>query len=940
MKKKLSALACLLLFVSSILSSRGIGEDSNAMSLQLIALEGARQAMLEAQLSEIVTRVDELLADIATNENVSEAVTTSASEMRNRLEAIRQMRLVPARELLNQAMKDQQKTTAARQYIELAARDLASLLLQAGISQASEVFAMELREIITAQEKLQEIAGSTLDETANQSMVKQQNDLAERVAALTSELAVVDQTTGNPLAAVRLARARKVVEQGKVAESMRQVGALRATAPLKVETLHAETLSHLRQSLLKLRPDASLEELVRARNIVQEIIDTQHALRTKIATLTSMNFEDQKEGLQLQQQRLLIPLREFGASIEIGIPRQLAQQAGGEAVEALQNSAVGAVLAAQVQIEDAMALARLQINNQIDRMSSLSQTRRKMLDAAARMKSLAELRDRVESIRINAYEMATTEQDLTSIATAQQQLTQDIARFQSQLPKDDYFASAITHPLRKAAGTGEAAIKPLRDSNIDEVMPHWFKLEETLDEALDIATGELSVREKLLTFSQASTDIRQMGASLEDIQSELASVRTEVESAQRDGRTVLDLTDQQSILTQAAQQVQETIGMIAEAQPMNEPVNMAVEHMDKAIEDLRQDRPETALESVDKAIANLEAGHETKTRLVEQLELIPMELNSALELKGRAMDILQRQIELRERTNVAAEKEFERFIDEQDVIHTDTKVMISHTVAPKVVSAFRIASDEMAAVIENLKKSERGLAVERQQIAELALREGIQILDQFISALILAAENKEDNDEVVAFLDGIQSLILLTAAQRELLELTQQTPDSLLPIYEQKEIEFSSRAMEISLGPNILTLEGRIAGWEHIEAAAQAMDQAAGTLKSRTKAPTIKHQQKAEKELRIAIAMNVFELAMALKPPKLEELADLPDLDPKGHWFNFIKGSPAGAIVTGKKGEWNSLVERERSALHENFARELPLEYRQLLKDYYQSLAK
>ncbi len=87
MKKKLSALAFLLLIVSSVLSSRGIGEDSDAMSLQLIALEGARQAMLEAQLSEIVTRVDELLADIASNENVSEAVTTSASEIRNRLEA-------------------------------------------------------------------------------------------------------------------------------------------------------------------------------------------------------------------------------------------------------------------------------------------------------------------------------------------------------------------------------------------------------------------------------------------------------------------------------------------------------------------------------------------------------------------------------------------------------------------------------------------------------------------------------------------------------------------------------------------------------------------------------------------------------------------------------------------------------------------------------------
>jgi len=231
MKKKLVSLLLLLLIVGVVAPSRGRGEDSDASAIQLIALEGARQAMLETQLSELVTRVDELLADIATNEKVSEAVTTSVSDIRSRLAAIRQMRLVPARELLNQAMKEQQKVIAAQHYIELAARDLASLLLQAGVSQASEVFAMELREIITVQEKLQETAGSTSAASATQSPVKEQIDLAERLAALTSELAALDHVPRNPLAAVRLARARKIVEQGEVVASMRQAGEAWTTSP-------------------------------------------------------------------------------------------------------------------------------------------------------------------------------------------------------------------------------------------------------------------------------------------------------------------------------------------------------------------------------------------------------------------------------------------------------------------------------------------------------------------------------------------------------------------------------------------------------------------------------------------------------------------------------------------------------------------------------------
>jgi len=319
-----------------------------------------------------------------------------------------------------------------------------------------------------------------------------------------------------------------------------------------------------------------------------------------------------------------------------------------------------------------------------------------------------------------------------------------------------------------------------------------------------------------------------------------------------------------------------------------------------------------------------------------------MEMNRALELSGRAMKLLEWQIDLRETTEEASEDQFDGLAGEQDVIHAEAKVLTSLTVAPEVENAFRRASDEMVAAIEKLKTPAHGPAIENQQNAEVALREGVQALDKFISALILAAENKDDDVKVIAFLDGIQALVLLAAAQEELNELTLQTPDSLLPFYVAKETEFRDRAKEISQGPNILTLEGRIAGWEHIEAAAQAMEQAAAALKARAKAPTITHQQKAEKELRIAIAMNVVELAMALEEPELlPDPEDTPALDSPDHWFNFaVKGSVSGNLPSGKKGEWNSLVERERSALHENFARELPLEYRQLLKDYYRALAK
>jgi len=54
----------------------------------------------------------------------------------------------------------------------------------------------------------------------------------------------------------------------------------------------------------------------------------------------------------------------------------------------------------------------------------------------------------------------------------------------------------------------------------------------------------------------------------------------------------------------------------------------------------------------------------------------------------------------------------------------------------------------------------------------------------------------------------------------------------------------------------------------------------------------------------------------------------------------FMPGAVTGKRPPDGKLEWEVLGRRERAALNENFARELPLEYRAILKDYYERLAK
>ena len=54
----------------------------------------------------------------------------------------------------------------------------------------------------------------------------------------------------------------------------------------------------------------------------------------------------------------------------------------------------------------------------------------------------------------------------------------------------------------------------------------------------------------------------------------------------------------------------------------------------------------------------------------------------------------------------------------------------------------------------------------------------------------------------------------------------------------------------------------------------------------------------------------------------------------------FMPGAVTGVRPPDGKLEWEVLGKRDRAALNENFARELPLEYRAILKDYYERLAR
>jgi hypothetical protein len=62
--------------------------------------------------------------------------------------------------------------------------------------------------------------------------------------------------------------------------------------------------------------------------------------------------------------------------------------------------------------------------------------------------------------------------------------------------------------------------------------------------------------------------------------------------------------------------------------------------------------------------------------------------------------------------------------------------------------------------------------------------------------------------------------------------------------------------------------------------------------------------------------------------------------DPREGERQFLKTAPRQGPFQRDRSTWQSLPPRERAALIERYVRELPLEYRGVLKAYYEALAK
>ncbi|MGB1131092.1 MAG: hypothetical protein ACPG4K_13660, partial [Haloferula sp.] len=225
-------------------------------------------------------------------------------------------------------------------------------------------------------------------------------------------------------------------------------------------------------------------------------------------------------------------------------------------------------------------------------------------------------------------------------------------------------------------------------------------------------------------------------------------------------------------------------------------------------------------------------------------------------------------------------------------------------------------------------------ATESMTAAENALRNNsrqMTVIIEMLSGLPALELNNASPPELFRLIDVLD----VAAKQRQLLRETASFADQELPKLSARQAKVADKL-------------GQFSGGENADAALAAvhatMQPIAAALKGARKADAGSGQKAVDLELRHYIVQWALILNTLIPPPSSSdsdvltesETDDLYQTDTAGFVSDFVSGEGP----KDKESEWEILGERNRAALNQNFARELPLEYRATLKNYYERVAK
>ncbi len=783
--------------------------------------------MITYRLTQLSTEFEYLAKDLRSNDITDTALNNDLADLTERIQSLQNDRIAALRSKLNKladrSAPAPRSVTTVRRDVRHVVRRLAVLLLEAGVRHATEVFTTRLEDITERQAR---VMNASMQPTKTAS-AEQRRIVAENEES-TAEMQHLQNPLDNPLAAVRLARTRKIIEGGNTANLLTKAAkALKKGKTDPASRRQAKAVDALRQARDKLRSEAASEKR--------------------------------------------------------------------------QN------------------------------------VRKRRVVATSRLDRLRAYQDRQLDFVENLAETKPGDPDFDTVVSMGKRQLDDLRGLMDALPEDDKWTPAVRAALTEAVTAMDHASSKLKADEIDAALRESRTAIGPLRQAANRLQKKVNMLEDIDTHLELAEDMRYVSRSLADVEAEQDDLSQRPNPAgDPDNKT-------QRVLAAALGELRETVSGVSQAAAVDRPMEEGRKAMNAVIEkkklppSKRNQLQTQAKNHVQKAGTRAEA-------LARRAEYVAQWLAYLGKRHAAALNLLARQIELRKRTERDPERLFGEIKGEQKILLSEAERYAENIEMGR--SHYVKAATEMEKAMTQIKNVNRAPAVTHQRRAVKALRKAAEALAELLGNVaeitnIGRMEYRESDTHILT------RIMMVAVEQRRIRKRTGEATEEQLREFTRREQLHLMRTTRKLASHEDLALYPQV---DSLPQAADTMEKAADQLDEKVnRSKAVEHQQQAEQALRADIAAMVSEL--------LSTIETMPAQETEGGGGRALKQSVAMPMesirvfgeapttqptkVSGsQKSTWEPLGPRQRAALNENFARELPLEYRGLLKRYYQSLAE
>lgn len=943
--------------------------DPSAESyLPTCQLEVIRQEMVREQLLATADGVKALLEDLAANQVADAVESDSLTAMQDTLRAIAADHVARASELLRKqigaATRDPLPAIAT---VNEAARELGGLVMQRGIEAAREVFARETHMLARELSGLRlRLLTATPDQA--EALAKGHEDVAAWTDQLLDRLTQSMRYDQRPLSVLGLNRRIHALRTSGLAASVRETAVLAREGKTAEAALSQYPLIHpLIEAEFTMRAGSEFARIRDLRERLTSIISEQKNLLAdceKLESLSDVAPELKKRQSDLRDALVLAPLPAIPAArprlFDLVMPpipptddfRLRSEKLMAEAIAAFEAGSKDDALTRQRETIGALSELDEILVRWSDELAQKSLGVSALVsDATNRVAALEQMETRQIGLLEQTEEAALDEKNAKDLVADQQSLATEITDFIKEIAGDKAEPSKEVLPLLGRLGATAKAMNLATESlqkSAEEALEHQEAAAAALTEARELAAGQLvqlNLLQQLISFEQAVGKASEGMADIVGGQNDLIAA---TKAADEDALPPL-LAPQKNLLA-CLTDIAPSLDLVALRLDVGTPLVFAASDVEDALLAMEDGDGEGAADIQKIAIESLAKVKDLVAEISVQTGYVAEIVEFLHEAQSDAAVLSFRQRQLRENPDGKDTLPLQQALASETLQYGTLLTEVAGTID------FQQLDEAMKEKLGEIDLTvDFGAPAALMADAVKLLKSGQPAAEPMLAAEKALTANSDQLLVVIAMLNGLPSIAVtnadppelhrliaaldLASKHRRLLRHTQGTADKDLPALEKAQAKLADAAAKLTQaepeGPSVHPL---------LVAAHGQMMPIAGFLSASKKAEAAAAQQAADQTLRHFVIEQALILNTAVPPASSSdsdvltesETTDLYETEAVGFVSDFVSGE----APKDKESEWEILGTRNRAALNQNFARELPLEFRATLKNYYERVAK